>query len=73
VSLNVTFQFDMSSDDLVILETCYSSAATDAPITEVLSQQFTTGKDQQRRDGQVLLLLVVMKIGDCFAMTKEGG
>ena len=35
----MTFQFDMGSDDLVILETCFSSAATDAPITEVLFQQ----------------------------------
>ena len=50
--LNVTFQFDMGSDDLVILETCSSSAATDAPTTEVLSQKvYNCQRSAKKRRG----------------------
>ena len=64
--LNVTFQFDMGSDDLVILETCFSSAATDAPITEVLFQQVYNWQRSAKKRRAVLLLLVVMKTWRLF-------
>jgi hypothetical protein len=37
---NVAVQFYMGSDDLAILETCFSSTATNAATTGVLSRKF---------------------------------